>query len=81
MKKHILLILFAVMLLSLLGGGSAQGKMIYWGSEVPAGWNGDWPEKYRTGTEKTRFATTASHQEILEYLTRQGNAGGLPPCG
>ena len=69
MKKHILLILFAAMLLSLLSGGAAQEKKIYWGSEVPAGWNGDWPETYRTGTEKTSFATTASHQEVLEYLS------------
>jgi dipeptidyl-peptidase-4 len=75
MKKHALSILPAAMLLLLLSGHAAQQRKIYWGSEVPAAWNGDWPEKFRTGAEKSGFTTTASHQEILDYMSLlQGNS-------
>ena len=69
MKKHAGWILLLAVLLMLFGIGAAQEKKIYWGSEVPAKWNGEWPDKFRTGAEKSGFTTTASHQEMQEFLS------------
>ena len=43
---------------------------IYWGSSVPEGWNGDWPEKIQTIPEKTEYKRTASNYQVIEYLTK-----------
>lgn len=67
--KRTLVLLSSLLVLSALVAGTAQEKKIYWGSEVPSGWNGVWPDKFRTGAEKSGFATTASHQEILDFLS------------
>lgn len=41
---------------------------IYWGNQVPENWNGDWPEKFRTSSEKAGFSQTATNQDILEFF-------------
>jgi hypothetical protein len=45
----------------------AQPK-IYWGDEVPAGWNGTWPAELRTVPERTRFTRTISSIDLLEFI-------------
>jgi len=42
---------------------------IHWGSSVPEGWNGDWPERFQTIPEKTEYKRTASNYQVIEYLT------------
>ena len=61
------LVLVLVLLLLCSSFAYAQQE-IYWGSEVPENWNGDWPEKYQTACEKAGFAHTATNQDILEYF-------------
>jgi len=68
MRKPLLLILFFILCLSLTSLAPAQQRKIYWGSEVPTGWNGDWPENLKTPTEKTDFARTATNQDILDFF-------------
>jgi len=43
---------------------------IFWGSSVPEGWCGDWPVDLQTVPEKTEFTRTASHLEVLEYVSK-----------
>ncbi len=58
-----------VLCVSLITAAPAQDK-IHWGSEsVPEEWNGTWPDAFLTVPEKTGFEKTASHYQILEYLT------------
>lgn len=46
----------------------APAPKIYWGEDVPDGWNGTWPEKLQTVAEKSNYERTADNKEILEYL-------------
>ncbi|MFC1493024.1 M14 family metallopeptidase [candidate division KSB1 bacterium] len=46
---------------------SQTGK-IYWGADVPAGWNGVWDEEYMTVPEKTDYNKTTSSYEVHEYI-------------
>lgn len=48
---------------------ASGGEKIYWGNEVPKGWNGSWPAKYLTVAEKTNYTRTASSYDIQEYLS------------
>jgi hypothetical protein len=68
MKKFRLLAIALVLNLALVSWSADQKKKIYWGSEVPAGWNGYWPAKFRTVPEKTNFEETSSGQQILEFI-------------
>lgn len=43
---------------------------IFWGSSVPEGWGGDWPEELQTVPEKTGFTRTASFLDVLEYISK-----------
>jgi hypothetical protein len=45
-------------------------QQIYWGDEVPAGWNGDWPEALRTVPERTDFTRTMSTIDLHEYIVQ-----------
>ncbi|MDW7762083.1 MAG: M14 family zinc carboxypeptidase [Acidobacteriota bacterium] len=65
MKKRIFL-LSAFLVFTLFTTAAAQ--KIYWGDAVPDGWNGTWPEKFRTVAEKTNFVKTASSGEVQEFL-------------
>jgi len=46
----------------------APAQKIYWGEDVPEGWNGTWPEKFLTIPEKTDFVRTADNREVLEFI-------------
>lgn len=46
-----------------------MGK-IYWDKQVPEGWNGDWDKEYWTIPEQTNYTRTASHMQMLEYISK-----------
>jgi hypothetical protein len=47
---------------------AAAAQKIYWGNDVPKGWNGNWPAKFLTVPEKTNYVKTTSSYEIHEYI-------------
>jgi hypothetical protein len=49
-------------------GLSAQSK-IYWGDDVPSGWNGTWPAELRTVPERTAYTRTISSLDLLDFTT------------
>ncbi|MCP4724937.1 MAG: M14 family metallopeptidase, partial [bacterium] len=63
--------LSGIILLCLLLTASvfAQTGTIYWGADVPAGWNGSWDEEYLTVPEKTDYSKTTSSYEVHEYIS------------
>ncbi|MFC1729936.1 M14 family metallopeptidase [candidate division KSB1 bacterium] len=48
---------------------TAHAQTIYWGGDVPEGWNGNWPDKFRTVPEKTDFNRTTSSLEVHEFFS------------
>jgi hypothetical protein len=42
---------------------------IYWDKQVPQGWNGDYTRDYWTVPEKTDYKRTASHLQMLEFIS------------
>ena len=46
-----------------------MGK-IYWDRQVPPDWNGDWGSEYWTIPEQTGYQRTASHMQMLEYISK-----------
>ncbi len=49
--------------------GLAAQQKIYWGDEVPSGWNGAWPAELRTVPERTGFTRTISSLDLLEFTS------------
>jgi len=47
---------------------AASTEKIYWGNDVPEGWNGEWEKKFLTVPEKTDYARTSSTYDILEFI-------------
>lgn len=43
---------------------------IYWDSQVPLDWTGDHPDELRTVPEESSFTRTASHIEMLEFISK-----------
>jgi len=43
---------------------------IHWGSSVPDGWSGEWPEELLTIPESTGYTRTSSHYEVLEFISK-----------
>jgi hypothetical protein len=41
---------------------------IYWGDEVPAGWNGEWSEELQTVPERTDYTRTISTLDLHEWI-------------
>lgn len=68
MTKSLSIIIMFVLSVSIFDTGAAKEGKIYWGSEVPEGWNGTWPEKFLTVAEKYNFKKTSFHRDILEYF-------------
>ena len=50
-------------------GVSAMQQKIYWGDDVPANWNGTWPEDLRIPPERTKFTRTTDSLQSIEFLT------------
>jgi hypothetical protein len=47
----------------------AAQRPIYWGDDVPAGWNGTWASDLRTVAERTGFTRTMTSADNLEFIT------------
>ena len=47
---------------------TAQPKKIFWGDEVPAGWNGTWPADLLTVPERTTWTRTVSTLQLHEWI-------------
>jgi hypothetical protein len=45
-----------------------QAQKIYWGDEVPAGWQGKWPAELQTAAERSAFTRTMSTLQLHEYI-------------
>lgn len=41
---------------------------LYWGDEVPEGWNGQWPDELLTVPERTDFTRTTGVREVHEFI-------------
>jgi hypothetical protein len=41
---------------------------IYWGDEVPAGWDGDWPKELKTVPERTGYTRTITTRDLDEWV-------------
>ena len=63
-KRKIIILTFFVCGLFI----AAEAQKIYWGNDVPKGWNGNWPAKFLTVPEKTNYVKTTSSYEIHEYI-------------
>ena len=64
------LLLAAAALLSTIGVATlAQTRTIYWGDDVPPGWNGTWPVELQTDAERRKFTRTMTTDQLLEYIT------------
>lgn len=59
-----------LLLLALIATGSlsAQSQKIYWGDEVPKGWNGAWSADLQTVPERTGFTRTMSTLQLHEWI-------------
>ena len=44
-------------------------QKIYWGDEVPPGWNGKWPVELQTVPERTAYTRTMTSEQNLEFIT------------
>jgi hypothetical protein len=54
----------------LLSAAPAAPQQIYWGDEVPSGWNGDAPDALRTVAERSGFTRTTSTLQLHEYIVQ-----------
>jgi len=62
---------FSILLLAtplLPSPADGQESRIYWGDEVPAGWNGSWPQELLTVPERTDYERTTSSLQLLEFI-------------
>src|SRR5688572_7460879 len=47
---------------------SVNAQKIYWGDEVPAGWQGTWPQELQTVAERSAFTRTMSTLQLHEWI-------------
>ena len=55
----------ALTALALLSGVVVAQQKIYWGDDVPPGWNGKWPAELQTVAERTG-SRALSRSQLLE---------------
>ena len=67
MKKIVSLAFFLAVFS--LTASSAEEKKIYWGSDLPPAWNGQWPEKFQTAAEKSSFTKTSQQNNCLDFIS------------
>lgn len=68
MRKVGLIFVVTILNLSLIASPVNDQKKIYWGKEVPVGWNGQWPVELQTISEKTNFEKTTSTYQVHEFI-------------
>ncbi len=61
-------LLFLAGLLIWANGVVAEPPWIYWGDDVPAGWNGDWPQELKTVPERAGYRRTMTTQQLHEWI-------------
>jgi hypothetical protein len=70
--KYFQALAFSTTLLLLAGTLHAQDARatgdMYWGEEVPAGWNGSWPDELLTVPERTDFTRTMGVRDVHEFI-------------
>ncbi|MFC1554067.1 M14 family metallopeptidase [candidate division KSB1 bacterium] len=66
--KRIILFAATFILCVSISAASAQQGNIYWGSEVPKGWNGKWKDEFKTIPEKTEYSRTTSSYQVHEFI-------------
>src|SRR5262245_46607473 len=58
-----------------------QQPRIYWGDDVPNGWNGNWPQELKTVPEQTGYNRTMTSQDLHEWIaalkTRSDNVHSI----
>ena len=54
---------------SLLAAQEKAPAKMYWGDEVPPGWNGTWPADFLTVPERTGYTRTTSVRELHEFIS------------
>jgi hypothetical protein len=47
---------------------TVAAQQIYWGDDVPKGWNGQWSPDLQTVAERSRFTRTMSTLQLHEYI-------------
>lgn len=65
--RLVVLLLGAALLAGPVAAQKPAGR-IYWGDEVPKGWNGAWPAALQTVSEKTRFTRATTTADLLEFV-------------
>ncbi len=68
MRTRRLVSALLLLVILLMPASYAQTQKIYWGDEVPKGWNGRWPAKFLTIPEKTGFTRTMSTLQLHEFV-------------
>lgn len=66
--RRLLAALVACALLTMTDSPTAQPRRIYWGDDVPAGWNGKWPADLLTVPERTNWTRTVSTLQLHEWI-------------
>jgi hypothetical protein len=54
--------------LTMTDSSAAQTRRIYWGDEVPSGWNGKWSSDLLTVPERTNWTRTVSTLQLHEWI-------------
>jgi dipeptidyl-peptidase-4 len=62
-------LLLATAAIVTIGLTSRAQQRIYWADEVPAGWQGKWPQELQTVPERTGFTRTMSSMQLIEWMT------------
>ncbi|MEZ5318386.1 MAG: M14 family zinc carboxypeptidase [Vicinamibacterales bacterium] len=68
LPRRLTLLLTLVLFLSGMAGSARQQPRLYWGDDVPAGWNGTWSDDLLTVPERTRFTRTMSTVQLHEWI-------------
>lgn len=68
MTARLLIVALLVAPVVLLAVVAAQPRRIYWGDEVPPGWNGKWAPGLQTVPERTRWTRTMSTLQLHEWI-------------
>lgn len=61
--------LASILACAIVSSAVTAQQRIYWGDEVPHGWNGSWPAELQTVPERTGYTRTMSSLQLLEYIT------------
>ncbi len=61
-------LLAPIVAFTLFANAAAAQQDIYWGNEVPEGWNGAWPAELLTVAERSDFTRTMDIADVHEFF-------------